>query len=60
MKIHAGCIFNLGKVTISSSSTKQKPNSRLTTETELIRVDDKIARVNGAVNLQNNKDLKLN
>ena len=45
MKSHTGSTFTLGKGAISSSSTKQKVNSRSTTEAELIGVDDKIAKV---------------
>ena len=45
MKSHTGSVFTLGKGCISGSSTKQKINSRSTTESELIAVDDKIAKV---------------
>ena len=45
MKSHTGSIFALGKGAISSSSTKQKINARSTTESELIGVDDKIAKI---------------
>ena len=45
MKSHTGSIFTLGKGSISSSSTKQKVNSRSTTESELNGVEDKISKV---------------
>ena len=45
MKSHTGAVFTLGKGSISSSSTKKKVNSRSTTESELIGVDDKISKV---------------
>jgi hypothetical protein len=45
MKSHTGAVFTMGKGAILSSSTKQKVNSRSSTESELIGVDDKIAKV---------------
>ena len=45
IKSYAGSVFTLGKGCISRSSTKQKINSRSTTESELTAVDDKIAKV---------------
>jgi hypothetical protein len=45
MKNHTGAMFTMGKGAISGSSTKQKVNSRSSTESELIGVDDKISRV---------------
>ena len=45
MKSHTGSTFTLGKGSISSSSTKQKINSRSSTEGELIGIDDKISKV---------------
>jgi hypothetical protein len=45
MKSHTGAVFTLGKGAIISGSTKQKPNSRSSTEAELIGVDDKITKV---------------
>jgi hypothetical protein len=45
MKSHTGAVFTMGKGAIISSSTKQKVNSRYSTESELIGVDDKIAKV---------------
>ena len=45
MKSHTGGTFNMGYGAISSSSTKQKVNSRSSTEAELIVVDDKIRQV---------------
>jgi hypothetical protein len=45
MKSHTGAVFTMGKGAIIGSSTKQKVNSRSSTESELIGVDDKIAKV---------------
>jgi hypothetical protein len=45
MKSHTGAVFTMGKGDIISSSTKQKVNSRSSTEFELIGVDDKIAKI---------------
>ena len=45
MKSHTGSTFTLGKGTIISSSTKQKTNSRSSTEAELNGVDDHIGKV---------------
>eukprot|EP00957_Ditylum_brightwellii_P125412 9559371-Ditylum_brightwellii.AAC.1 len=44
MKSHTGATFMLGKRLISSDSTKQKVNTCNTTESELVAVDDKIAK----------------
>jgi hypothetical protein len=45
MKSHTGAVFTMGKGAIISSSTKQRVNSRSSTESELIGVDGKIAKV---------------
>jgi len=45
MKSHTGSTFTLGKSAICSNSTKQKVNARSSTESELVGVDDKIAKV---------------
>eukprot|EP00957_Ditylum_brightwellii_P178040 13561452-Ditylum_brightwellii.AAC.1 len=45
LKSHTGSAFTLGKGSISSDSTKQKVNSRSSTEAELVGLDDKIAKV---------------
>jgi hypothetical protein len=45
MKSHTGAMFTMGKGAIIGSSTKQKVNSRSSTESELIGVEDKISRV---------------
>jgi hypothetical protein len=45
MKSHTGAMFTMGKGDIIGSSTKQKGNSRSSTKSELIGVDDKISRV---------------
>jgi hypothetical protein len=44
MRSHTGAVFTMGKGAIIGSSTKQKVNSRSSTESELIGVDDKIAK----------------
>jgi hypothetical protein len=44
-KSHTGATMTLGKVAIISSSTKQKVNSKSSTEAELIAMDDVIAKV---------------
>jgi hypothetical protein len=45
MKSHTGAVFTMGKGAIIGSSTKQKVNSRSSTESNLIGVDDKIAKI---------------
>ena len=45
MKSHTGSTFSLGKGMIVSDSTKQKVNSRSSTEAELIAVDDRISKI---------------
>jgi hypothetical protein len=45
MKSHTGAVFTMGKGVIISSSTKQKVNSRSSTKSELIGVDDKIVKI---------------
>ena len=45
MKSHTGAVFTMEKGAISSGSNKQKANSRSSTESEIIAVDDKIAKV---------------
>jgi hypothetical protein len=45
MKSHTGSILSLGKGMIVSDSTKQKVNSRNSTQAELITVDDRIGKV---------------
>jgi hypothetical protein len=45
MKSHTGSAFTLGKGAICSDSTKQKVNTQSSTESELVGVDDKIAKV---------------
>jgi hypothetical protein len=45
MKSHTGAMFTMGKGAIIGSSMKQKVNSRSSTESELIGVDDKISTV---------------
>jgi hypothetical protein len=45
IKSHTGAVFTIGKGAIIGSSTKQKVNSRSSTESELIGVDDKIAKI---------------
>jgi hypothetical protein len=45
MKSHTGAILFLGKGAVLSSSTKQKANSRSSTEAELNAIDDKVAKI---------------
>ena len=45
MKSHTGAIFTLGKGAIIADSTKQKVNSRSSTEAELKAIDDEIGKV---------------
>ena len=45
MKGHAGTIFTLGKGAIISDSTKQKSNTRSSTESELAGIDEKISKI---------------
>ena len=45
MKSHTGSIFTMGKGAIVSDSTKQKVNSRSSTEAELNAIDDEIPKV---------------
>ena len=45
MKSHTGAVLFMGKGGIICESTKQKVNSRSSTEAELIAVDDKIAKI---------------
>ena len=44
-KSHTGAVHSLGNGVISSISTKQKVNSQLLTEAELIGIDDVISKV---------------
>ena len=44
-KSHTGAVHTLGKGAISSISTKQKVNSRSSTEAELIGIDDVISKI---------------
>ena len=45
MKSHTGLTFSIGPRSIYNESTKQKVNARTSTETELIVIDNKIAKV---------------
>ena len=45
MKSHAGMVFTLGKGAIISESTKQKTNSRSSTEAELNAADEKLSKI---------------
>ena len=45
MRSHAGGTFSMGFGATSSSPTKQKVNSRSSTEADLIAVDDNISKV---------------
>lgn len=45
LKSHTGAIFTLGKGALISDSTKQKANSRSSTEAELNGLDDEISKI---------------
>ena len=45
MKSHTGVVFTMGKGTIIRSSTNQEVNHQSSTESNLIGVDEKIAKV---------------
>ena len=45
MKSHTGAVLMMGKGGVICESTKQKVNSRSSTEAELIAVDDKISKI---------------
>jgi hypothetical protein len=45
MKSHTGSVFTMGKGALASSSTKQKVNSRSSTESELYAMDDKMSKI---------------
>ena len=45
MRSHTGAVFTMGKGAITSDSTKQKTNTRSSTEAELHGIDDKISKV---------------
>ncbi len=45
MKSHTGAVFTMGKGAIVSDSRKQRANSRSSTESEIIGVDDEIHKV---------------
>ena len=60
MKSHTGAIFTLGKGSIISSSTKQKVNSRSTTESELIGIDDKVSKIVWSKKFLEHQGFKVN
>ena len=45
MKSHTGAVMSLGKGAAYSSSSKQKLNTKSSTETELVAVDDKMPQI---------------
>jgi hypothetical protein len=45
MKSHTGSVFTMGKGALASSSTKQKVNSRSSTESELVAMDNKMSKI---------------
>jgi hypothetical protein len=45
MKSHTGAVFTMGKGALVSDSRKQRANSRSSTESEIIGVDDEIHKV---------------
>ena len=45
MRSHTGVIMTLGKGTTYSASTKQKLNTKSSTEAELVAIDDAMAQI---------------
>ena len=45
MRSHTGLMYTLGKGGIVGESTKQKVNTRNSTEAELVAVDDEISKI---------------
>ena len=45
MKSQTGSVFTMGKGAVASSSNKQKVNSRSSTESELVAMDDKMSKI---------------
>jgi hypothetical protein len=45
MKSHTGSVFTMGKGAIASGSSKQKVNSRSSTESEIVAMDDRLSKV---------------
>ena len=45
LKSHTGSVFTMGKGAITNGSTKQKINTRSSTESEVVGVDDRISKV---------------
>ena len=59
MKSHTGLVFTLGKGAITSASTKQKNNSRSSTESELNGTDDKISKIISVKKFIEHQDFKV-
>ena len=59
MKSHTGAVLVMGKGGIICESTKQKVNSRSSTEAELIAVDDKIAKIMWTKHFIENQGFKI-
>ena len=60
MKSHTGAVFTMGKGAIISDSLKQKVNSRSSTESEIVGVDDKIHKVVWAKRFVEYQGFKVN
>ena len=45
LRSHTGSIFTLGKGALWNASTKQKVNTRRSTEAELVSINDQISKI---------------
>ena len=59
MKSHTGITFTLGKGAIISGSTKQKVNSRSSTEAEMNAVDEKLSKIIRTKKFLENQGFKI-
>jgi len=59
-KSHTGATLTLGKGSANSTSTKQKINARSSTESELVSVDDILAKVQWTKHFLVRQALKVN
>ena len=59
MESHTGIFFTMGKGAIMSASTKQKVNSRSSTEAELNATDEKISKIIRVKKFLEHQDFKV-
>ena len=59
MRSHTGAVMSMGKGAMQSRSTKQKINTRSSTESELVAVDDTIGIILWTQNLLKSKAIQL-